>query len=530
MDYNNIFKDRLKLYNKLKGNQRRIEAYKLHYSTNYIDLINDWGVTYDPRNDGIIKPKNMPFILFPRQEDLVRWIDQMRIDKERGTINKARGVGATWVAGAYSVCAWLFESGFSAGFGSRKADLVDRKGDPDSIFEKMRTFVDNLPVFLKPKGYTRVNHALYMRLLNPVNGSTITGESGDSIGRGGRKSIYFWDEEAFSENEVSNEASLSENTDVQIDISTHNGTNTLFFEKCEIYPDKNIFIMEWNSNIFRDQAWYDRKRAEKESIGMLHIFAQEVDRDPGSTIENVVIKKQWVDAAIDAHKKLINENWNGKKYSGLDVCDDGLDLNAQVIRKGLIFNFCEEWADDDNDTTLTTRKAVKNCDENDCYNLNYDAVGVGAGVRGESNSLKRDNKTKINFSAFKGSYGVDDPTRKISQGDKATNQDTFANLKAQYWWLARRMFQNTYKAINGQAYDKDYLISIDSSIDNLSKIKRELSQAQYENNNKGQIIIKKKPKGKKSPNIADALIICLRVPKITKPFTSAKKSNKPNFV
>ena len=60
--YKDIFKDRLAMFNKLKNNTRLISAYKKHYKNNTIDLINDWGMTYDPRKKSD-EAKVMPFIL-----------------------------------------------------------------------------------------------------------------------------------------------------------------------------------------------------------------------------------------------------------------------------------------------------------------------------------------------------------------------------------------------------------------------------------------------------------------------------------
>lgn len=512
MIYKDIFKDRLKVFNSLQSSPKRQAAFKAHYKNNHIDLINDWGVTYDPRNDGIIKPKLMPFILWKRQKELIEWLVWMRENKQRGIIDKARGVGATWVFSANCVCDWLLEDGYSAGIGSRKADLVDRAGDQGSIFEKIGMFINNLPVFLRPKNYDSSKCDFYMRILNPGNGSTITGESGSNIGRGGRTSIYGVDEAAFTENEESIEASLSENTDCQIDISTHNGTNTLFFEKSESYKDKNIFVMEWTANETRDQTWYNNKKAEKESVGLGHIFAQEVDRNPGATLQNVVIPKIWVDAAIDAHLKL-DLNWHGRKISGLDVADDGSDFNAQIIRDGFIIEYAENWSYNDSDTAITTRKAIDNCKTFNCLELNYDAIGVGSGVKATSNELYRANKLKIRFNPFKGSERVDNPDTRLVRTDRTTNKQVYSNLKAQYWWLLRIAFENTYKAINRQPFNRDNIISLSSKIKNLTQLKRELSQAQFEHNQAGLIRIKKSPDGKKSPNIADSLVISWRVPK-----------------
>ena len=106
------------------------------------------------------------------------------------------------------------------GFGSRKEILVDRAGDLQSIFEKIRSIVRNLPHYMKPKGFREHTHSNYMRLLNPANDATIIGEAGDNIGRGGRTSMFFVDEAAYLERPALIEAALTATTDVRIDIST----------------------------------------------------------------------------------------------------------------------------------------------------------------------------------------------------------------------------------------------------------------------------------------------------------------------
>jgi hypothetical protein len=47
-----------------------------------------------------------------------------------------------------------------------------------------------LPDWMKPKGFVEKVHDNYMRIINPDNGATITGEAGDNIGRGGRYNVF----------------------------------------------------------------------------------------------------------------------------------------------------------------------------------------------------------------------------------------------------------------------------------------------------------------------------------------------------
>ncbi|MDT9693866.1 hypothetical protein Q5762_37205, partial [Streptomyces sp. P9(2023)] len=80
-----------------------------------------------------------------------------------------------------------------------------------------------MPDIWRPKGLKPKDHLTFMKCINLENGSTITGESGDNIGRGGRKSMYFKDESAHYERPEKIEAALGDNTNVQVDISSVNG-------------------------------------------------------------------------------------------------------------------------------------------------------------------------------------------------------------------------------------------------------------------------------------------------------------------
>jgi hypothetical protein len=170
--------------------------------------VNTWGWTYDPREPA----PTLPFDLFPKQAELLRWLARREAAQEDGLVEKSRDMGVTWLCCAYALHGWLFRPGFACGFGSRKLDLVDKIGDPDCIFDKLRFLLRNLPGWMLPAGFRAEAHDCHAKLVNPANGSTITGEGGDQIGRGGRKSLYFVDEAAFLEHPQLVERSLSQTT------------------------------------------------------------------------------------------------------------------------------------------------------------------------------------------------------------------------------------------------------------------------------------------------------------------------------
>lgn len=202
-----------------------------YYSTRPVAFIEDWCITYDPRNTMGDLPTIMPFLLFPRQKEFVDFIIFCMYNQVPALCEKCRDMGATWLCCAISTWLWRFKAGSSVGWGSRKEALVDRLGDPDSIIEKIRMTIDYLPRWLWPEGFSQKEHINFMKIVNPENGATITGEAGDEIGRGGRKSVYFKDESAHYERPERIEAALGENTNVPVDISSVCGTANVFHRK-----------------------------------------------------------------------------------------------------------------------------------------------------------------------------------------------------------------------------------------------------------------------------------------------------------
>ena len=415
---------------------------------------------------------------------------------------------------------WLFVDGSAVGWGSRKEQLVDKIGDPDSIFEKIRLCIASLPYFLLPAGFDERTHSTYMKIINPENGSTITGESGDNIGRGGRKRIYFKDESAHYERPEKIEAALGDNTDVQIDISSVNGTANIFARRrksgrvwepgAEIASGvTRVFIFDWRHHPHKTQEWYDRRRAKAEAEGLLHIFAQEVDRDYASAVEGVLIPPAWVTAATDLHIKFPQLKWDeGTTYSALDVADEGGDLNAQATRKGVTLTSMDKWAQ--GDTGQTANKAVTTCKLQKAAELHYDCIGVGSGVKAETNRLKREGIAlgRLVIIPWNASAAVLDPEAHVIPGDKESplNKDLFKNLKAQAYWRLRVRFEKAFKfSTQGIIYPVEEMINIPSTVQHFHDLQAELSQPTYSHDSSGKIVVNKKPDGTRSPNLSDAI-------------------------
>lgn len=507
--YTEIFAARLAKLKKLRDNPDVLPAIKQHYKHNPIDFIRDWGVTSDPRNIERNLPAVIPLVPFPRQEDWMNWLLERWRNGEGGLTEKSRDMGCSVCFMALASTMALFHNGFVVGVGSRKEDLVDRVGDPKTLFYKARMFLRYVPREFRG-GWSDSNKLLnsHMKLEIPATGSTITGEAGDNIGRGGRTSMYLVDEKAFARNQHAIDAALSQNTRCQIDLSSVNGPN--HFATKRHSGKVGVFTFHWREDPRKDQAWYDNEVARLDPL----IVAQEIDLDYSASQDGVVIPQAWVQAAIDICAHLGIEVAGGTLAS-LDVADEGRDKNAFAARRSVQLRYLESWSGKGSDIFATSTKAFHLCDVMGLRAFSYDADGLGAGVRGDARVLneRRPIVEKIDASAWRGSGEVAEPEAfaiapsSDGAGNGRTNRDFFQNRKAQGWWHLRQRFQNTFRARNGKPYDPEMLIDLASDLPELSVLCNELSQPTYSINTNGKLVIDKQPDGMPSPNHGDVVMM-----------------------
>jgi phage terminase large subunit len=541
--------ERARMLDFVRKNPKMVPAIVANYARGVegcIEFIEDWIDTFDPRNVGTDRLTTMPLIMFPRQVELVRFLFALMDGQGNGLIEKSRDMGATWVCGAVSLWFAIFKKGTRIGWGSRKADLVDRIGDMDSIFEKMRFMVRSLPAFLLPSGFTVDSSMGYMKIIVAAKDASITGESGDDIGRGGRTFMYFKDESAHYSHPEAIEAALGENTRIQIDLSSVNGLGNVFHTSREngivwevgmpIRRDcANVFIMDWRDHPDKDEQWYNDRKSVYSKKGLAHIFAQEVDRNYAASVEGVIIPFEWIMSAIDADIKLGLVMDDGGHQAALDVADgEHGDRNAMVKRKGVKLHFAAEWGE--RDTGVTARRTIEYVNvpylqrrtvgeltasvKTDTLpiTIQYDCIGVGSGVKAEINRLTKDENimpSGVSFVPWDAGASVLWPERRIIEDDgmedrsAPTWEDFAQNLKAQGWWLLRRRFENTHKAVTeGVKFPIDEMICIDSKIACLEQLKKELAQPTKGLSARLKLIVNKTPKGTKSPNIGDCIMMC----------------------
>lgn len=521
-DYNEVFAERVERLQRIRADTtgELLKHLRVYYRDHPWQFIDDWGCTFDPRLVERGLPAVVPFRLFPKQVEWVQWVVAHWRAQEPGLTEKSRDMGVSWLSIATSCTLCLHFEGMAIGFGSRKEEYVDKLGSPKSLFWKGREFMKLLPPEFRP-GWS-LSDAPHMRIAFPNTGSVITGEAGDNIGRGDRSSIYFVDESPFLERPQLVEASLSQTTNCRIDVGTPNGMANPFAQKRHDpkWADR-LFIFDWRDDPRKDEAWYDKQVRDLDPVTL----AQEVDRNYSASVVGIVIPNVWVQACVDLHLKLGFEP-RGERRGALDVADEGIDLNAFCAAQGVLVENVTAWSGKGDDIFGTTSQAFAMCDVLRLPGFEYDADGLGAGVRGDARVLNEKRTHKLDVQPFRGSGAVVDPEKPIETAAPRTerktpgeivrlNADYYANAKAQAWFSLRARFQRGFRALAmhkaGQdwraAYDPDDLISISSKMPELSNVTSQLSQAVYKQSTAGKMLIDKTPEGARSPNHADAVVI-----------------------
>lgn len=189
--------------------------------------------SFDPRKTS--SEIEQPFIPWDFQEEfilyLVRSLKNAQVDnysRENIVVDKARDMGASFCVLYVFQWFWQFH-GSSFIIGSRKEEEVDKIGDMDTPFEKLRFNIIRQPEFLLPQGFDiRSKKFSKERLLSTKGpgegGAQIVGESSnENFGRGGRALAAFCDEFQKWEFDEESWRSLSGTVKVRIAVGTPDG-------------------------------------------------------------------------------------------------------------------------------------------------------------------------------------------------------------------------------------------------------------------------------------------------------------------
>ena len=237
------------------------------------------------------------------------------------------------------------------------------------------------------------------------------------------------------------------------------------------------------------------------------------------SVEDALIQAEWFDACIDAHKTL-GFSPVGIRMSSHDPSDTGPDDKGYAFRHGSVLLDLQEKTDGDVNEGCDWAMGLTINNKSDAFT--WDCDGLGVGLNRDITRLLDGKGTVI--SQFRGSEGVDnpdaifDPTDKMAVQDQKTNKNALKNKRAQYYHTLRKRIHTTYRAVVHKEYhDPDDMISFDSSIDLLPKLRSELCRMPIKPNGSGlfELYTKQEMKAKfkfNSPNLGDSVMMLTRVP------------------
>lgn len=292
------------------------------------------------------------------------------------------------------------------------------------------------------------------------------------------------------------------------------------------YEDDLHLIIKIN---WRDNPWFPKELEEERQHDYDNKTRAEYDHiwegAFNDSIENALIKAEWFDAAIDAHKKLGFEP-TGQEVVAHDPSDLGPDTKGLCYRHGSVILDVREMENGDVSDGFDWALGYAIQNQVDCFIWDGDGMGVG-GRRQVSETLSG---KKIEAVMFRGSNSPDNPNAAyeptgIGKDIKPKpNKDTFFNKRAQAYWFLRDRFYKTWQAVErGKYINPDELISLSSDIQCIESLRSELCRIPIKPGAKIQILskveMKKKPYQLPSPNLADSVMMSEMMPDIASKIT-----------
>ena len=273
--------------------ERRAESDPIFFIENYLK-------TFDPRPEAY--PHHLDFKLYDFQKEYVTGLVEAIRTGHDLLDEKSRDMGVSWLSLAVRLWMWLFEEGYQCLVGSRKEDYVDN-GTLDSLFGKLDYFINNIkdPLIL-PQGFDTEKNRTYMKLVNPVNGNVIKGESANkNFSRGGRYKDVFFDEFGFWPDARNSWTAAGDASPCRHAVTTPPDEPS--FARTLRYGDKiKVRTWHWSIHPKKDQKWYEyqkTRRTEEEILHELDISWEysNVGR-PYPEISQVVVGQHDYDSAV----------------------------------------------------------------------------------------------------------------------------------------------------------------------------------------------------------------------------------------
>ena len=320
-NYRNLLEKRVERIQKANSDQLYRRDLLLECASDDLLWFDTFAWTYDPRN----KIAKLPLMLYEGQQvEYLRYLESLLKNPRDGFVDKPRDVGITVITMNFLLKHWLMDDFFNARVGSRKEDYVDSAGDPDTLFYKLDYTIRELPAWMKPQDFRIEKNRTYLKLTNPANDNTITGESANpSFARGGRQTIVLFDEFGFWGWARPAWESAGDVTKIRLAVTTppDNGKTSHAYKLIAGLAGKvDVFSIDYSAIPAKGAEWLKEQRGRRSK----EEFEREILKSYTGSMEGKVYLSEWQKSV-----KLSDVNYNPNLPLFISW-DFGLDTTALI--------------------------------------------------------------------------------------------------------------------------------------------------------------------------------------------------------
>jgi len=285
-----------------------------------------------------------------------------------------------------------------------------------------------------------------------------------------------------------------------------------------IYEDDLHLIIMIN---WRDNPWFPPELELERKWDYDNLSRAEYDHiwegEFNDHVEGSLIKREWFDACIDAHKKL-GFSPIGARMAAHDPSDEGSDTKGYAFRHGSVVLDVQEKTAGNVNEGMDWAIDLALRDKVDVFTWDGDGMGLGL-----TPQVSKGFEGKHTVSVmFRGSEGPDNPesiykpVENENIHDQRMVKDMVRNKRAQYYLELRDRVWNTYRAVVKREYvDPDNMISFSSDIKLINKLRSEMCRLPVKPNGSGRFGLYTKPEMKTkfkiaSPNLSDPVMMLCR--------------------
>lgn len=244
-----------------------------------------------------------PVYLDPDQADILACLQKYGGLTDM-VIEKSRGIGLSYLVCVYALWVWMYKKGglLDIAFLSKDETALDMPRRPSSLFGKLDLLFENLPTWMKvmPSGKPLLKRTITdHRFENLSNGNAILGfvPTNDKL-RSGRYLFLIADESAFLPFDTQRWlASTHGVTFSVIFVSTHDGTNNLFYRLTQNSVPKLVRVSSW---------WWDNRRCRRGLYKSVHGQIEVLDKSFKFPLDykfyhehDPLLRSPWVDRCFE---------------------------------------------------------------------------------------------------------------------------------------------------------------------------------------------------------------------------------------